>query len=375
MASGRRAFDGDSDLLDMFNRVATAGFPSLREVTPDLPERVYAAVEAAMVIDRDDRISTVLELKSLYLDEEERSQLWSDDLISAAESMGGHGDETREFLRESFRGQVGYQAHTPAPVASGQEARQSAETFYLDSPTVQRSAQTAVLVDFPTICDTGGALPTLEPTASDTPDRRRLAAMVAATLSFGGIGLMVGAWCVWPTSAKPPVETVAVVVPDPLQADGEGRPPVEAEPPSKPVPEPEKTTTRQPETTAPPGPTTSSSGSADAPEPTRTAPPPDEAVPEVAAVQSTPEPAGRTAEPEPSLALNIDSDVSVFLNDRAGWRANVKNLQPGIYTVGAIFDPSHSDDVIQVQKIPVSSTSGLSIKCLGSRRICRIDVT
>ena len=88
MASGQRAFPGEGDLLDMFNRVASGEFVSLREVAPDLPERMYTAVEAAMTTDRDARVESVAKLKALWLGKESEVDMSSEDLLSAAQLMG-----------------------------------------------------------------------------------------------------------------------------------------------------------------------------------------------------------------------------------------------------------------------------------------------
>jgi eukaryotic-like serine/threonine-protein kinase len=64
MVTGRRAFDGP-DLLDIFNAVATGRYTPVAELAPDAPDRVIAAIDAALRTDPADR-PTVVELAALW---------------------------------------------------------------------------------------------------------------------------------------------------------------------------------------------------------------------------------------------------------------------------------------------------------------------
>ena len=91
--------------------------------------------------------------------------------------------------------------------------------------------------------------------------------------------------------------------------------------------------------------------------------------PVAAPVTTAPEPAG-TASAAPTVKL--DSDVSVFLVDGSGRRADLGALEPGRYTVAAVFDPSSPDDLTEIQPVTLAAGDTLSIKCVGSARRCKV---
>lgn len=377
MASGRRAFDGEGDLLEIFNRVASGEYPSLREASPDLPERVYAAVEAAMTTDREQRIATVLELKALYLGEEARDNVWSDDLVSAAESMGGR-DETSAFLQQSFRSQVGYTAPKASEMPTALREANEAETFYPDSPTIEPSSHTNPTLDHesvgraadlslsPDTVRIGGAA--VAPASLVRPaagsERRRMGLALIAFGLVAGLTSLLGLGYLYSLQNAviadvPPVEVVAV---EPVGTTAFIDPRAgTADPEPLPVPE---------VIVAAPAPAPVAPKPAE-PAPVVLAEPAGTTDPEpVVAAVPDPEPQG-TADPE-VLSVNVDSDVSVFLIDGKGRRADLKNLVPGTYKISAVFDAANPDEVTELESVTLTAGSSVKIKCLGSRRLCKV---
>jgi serine/threonine-protein kinase len=65
LATGRRAFDG-TDLLEIFNAVATGRYTPPREIVPDLPERMERAIVSALSVNPDDRPQSVEALAEVW---------------------------------------------------------------------------------------------------------------------------------------------------------------------------------------------------------------------------------------------------------------------------------------------------------------------
>ncbi|MCO4747932.1 MAG: serine/threonine protein kinase [Proteobacteria bacterium] len=369
MASGQRAFDQEGDLLQIFNKVASGEFPPLRDVAPELPERIYEAVEAAMTVDREQRIGSVLALRTLYLGEEATSKLWSDDLLSAAESMGGHGDETTAFLQQSFRSQEAYRAPKPSELPTAALEDQHAETYYPDSAA--KTGQTGGTLDFESVGrQHEHTLPEKVDAATvlrDQPesDRRMGLALVGVGVlgmlgGLAGVGLLYNALYMQPADVTDPPAVVEVAEPVPVEAVEPT--PAAAEVPVEVAPEVvPKDVVPTPKTPPRPVPV------AVEPEPTPAEPEPVEV-----ATASPPESAGGTTE-EARPVVTLNSDASVFLIDGQGRRANLDALDAGTYTVTAVFDPANPDETTDIQSVTLTSESRLSIKCLKSQRKCKVS--
>ncbi|MCO4747393.1 MAG: serine/threonine protein kinase, partial [Proteobacteria bacterium] len=66
MLTGTVPFDG-SDTFEIFASVTTGAYRPLNELRPELPERMVKAVEAALIIDVDERVASVEKLRALWL--------------------------------------------------------------------------------------------------------------------------------------------------------------------------------------------------------------------------------------------------------------------------------------------------------------------
>jgi hypothetical protein len=65
MLSGRRPFDGE-DLLEIYTAIAGGQFTPIRDLAPTAPERMIKAIEAAMTVDRDKRVSDCDQLLAMW---------------------------------------------------------------------------------------------------------------------------------------------------------------------------------------------------------------------------------------------------------------------------------------------------------------------
>ena len=65
MLAGRRAFEGD-DLLAIFNAVASGERVPIRDLCPEIPERMERAIDGAMEVDLGARIASVTELLAVW---------------------------------------------------------------------------------------------------------------------------------------------------------------------------------------------------------------------------------------------------------------------------------------------------------------------
>ncbi len=74
LVTGRRAFDG-RDVLAVMNQVCKAERTPARELAPDAPARMCAAIDAALVVDPDERVATCQELLALWTDGAKPSEL------------------------------------------------------------------------------------------------------------------------------------------------------------------------------------------------------------------------------------------------------------------------------------------------------------
>jgi len=112
MVAGRRAFDG-SDLLAIFNAVANGDVRPVRELRPDVPERMERAINGALAVELTDRIASVAELLAVWSGDSSpvsaisSSGPWDPEMLAKATSMSVSGS-----LRSSLE--------APLPTVSGE---------------------------------------------------------------------------------------------------------------------------------------------------------------------------------------------------------------------------------------------------------------
>ncbi|TNE91657.1 MAG: serine/threonine protein kinase [Deltaproteobacteria bacterium] len=374
MCSGKRAFAGDMDLLQIFNKVASGDFPSLREVEPGLPERMYLAVEAAMTTDRDERVGSVADLKRLWLGRESVVDDSADDLLTAAQSMGGASEETSEFLKRSFRSQDAYRPQPLGDLPTALNDVQNEETYFPPSEAHKTAATLHPGVIGAQSAETLSPLahPRDETLINEPADNRRRMGMALIGVGLlGALGVPVVGYLAYTQLTTPPVAEI----PAELEETVETPEPAGTIEPA--TPDPAEPEAPQPVAVRTPDPVPKIEVSAPktvpkvSPEPSGTTEPVPEPVPEaVPKATPKPEPAG-TADAVPTV--NIDSDVSVFLLDGANRRVDLATLEPGTYTVAAVFDATKPDEMTEFDTVTLGSGDTLAIKCVGSAHRCKVS--
>jgi serine/threonine protein kinase len=394
IASGQRAFEG-ANVLSLFMKVATGDRKPIRDICPELPDRMVDAIEAALSVDRAGRIADVRTLRKRWLQGAvlPTESPWTDDWLELASSLGAKADSTKDFIERSFRSGANqaFVRNQASPVAVrpdaatllGNNAAGPTAVPVVGTTTVPDDASTSVP---PTTVPPGARPP--DPTAA-TVIRPALASEAPATGGSGaapfvvaGLGLaplivlgaalvgFVGVGIGWFATHQPaarPIETpdpVPVVAPDPapepLPEPGPGPRPVDPRPqpnpqPAGPRPQPEP---------QPPGPQ---------PEPAPPQPGP-QPQPEPAQPEPRPEPAPQpdpAPQPAPAAtAIRLDGGgASVNLLDETGRRVSAGALAPGRYVVRAFFDPKDPEKGTDFAFV-LSPGQTLSIKCIPTRFKC-----
>jgi hypothetical protein len=158
MVSGELAFPGSS-LLQIFNAIHDGRYRPLKELVPDLPERMASAIDGALTTDRDQRIPDCPTLLAVW---EGRSP-WEGRSVASAVS-----GEWSDLLGTSE-----YTAEQPRALRSG------SETFALDEPPaslVNPTAAPASIIDEPTNSPTMAPPPSTLAQGPGAPATRALKA-------------------------------------------------------------------------------------------------------------------------------------------------------------------------------------------------------
>ena len=107
LVTGRECFQANS-LVRLLVSVTSGEFVPVREVAPEMPERMLAAIDAAMIVEPADRIQSIRELRALWLEGATRSARspWSQEELREAETLGAGGVATSDLLEKSFRSDI-----------------------------------------------------------------------------------------------------------------------------------------------------------------------------------------------------------------------------------------------------------------------------
>jgi len=414
LVTGRRAFDGD-DVLDLFMKVAAGQRQAITEVRDDLPERWVKAIEGALVVAREDRIATVAELRAQWLEGATLSATspWDEATLAAARKLGSGGDNTKDFLRRSFKSTAGArrkkvdtgatEVPTPSQMQSGESVgvaetrdthqKQKSSTFAVEGQTavpaeddvsiapagvdtLVNERQGAAISSAETLAPTNDIDATIPPTASAGPNRMLIGAVVLLLLAGGATGtigvgygsfvyLGGGADVVEPQPEPQPQPTPS---PDP-QPSVDPQPAPDPDPGEAPEPgEPQPIAQPEPAPTEAPSP---QPGEAPSPEPEpEPAPVPDpEPDDGIAEAPPEPEPDGMNL-PPPPIKVTVDAgDMTVILKDSSGRKTALGDLVPGNYTVVAFFEPRVPT---AIKDISLTAGATVHIKCLKSAQKCII---
>lgn len=331
LLSGLRPFDGE-DMVAIVNKVAAGERRSLDEVAPHAPERMRRAVDAALVVDREERVQTVAELRALWFD--------------------GTVPEPPTWELEWLRSLIDA---IPEPAETAVD---------IDPPPIAQGTTLAPPTSNPTATWTDEA----QPPATDAGPQPRgqvpwmpVIAGVALALGSGlaGLGFFSTAMSMlWVAVSRP--EQVVVDVPEPAPV---------VIPAPLPVPEP----VAQPEPVLEPEPTPPSEPVAQpepvpeaAPEPEPVAAPAPVPVPAPEPV-SAPEPATKPA-PAPVVPPKVTvkgASFTVALRDLAsGKTVEPGDAQPGRYEVVAFFQPN---EPTTVDTLDLASGDDVEVRCNASR--------
>jgi len=424
LVTGRRAFDGE-DVLDLFMKVAGGERQTITDVCDDLPERWVKAIEGSLVVDREARIATVAELRAQWLEgaSMQAASPWDERILEAARRLGSGGDNTKDFLRRSFKSTMRArrkkvdtgETEVPTPSQASDDSfggptmraapGTSAETMVLEGQTAvpaESSGTIAPPVDtLAPKTDGLSSVETLEregpttdeatrslPPSSGTRNRRALAVALLVIALLVGIpgSLGVGAFGLWwngdldgwtasdpveqPEPGLPPPDPEPVPTEEPVEPEP-GEPPPQPEPaepvPDAPAPDgstqPDRDPIQPPDDPQPEG----------DPPPDVTTPPepavdPDDGVAE--APEEDDDPSGMNLPPPPSQVSIDADDMTVILKDASGRKATVGSggrVVSGRYTVVAFFEPRVATEVKQIDIAPGSAWS---IRCLKAAGKC-----
>jgi serine/threonine protein kinase len=332
LASGQRAFEGAGSVSSMW-KVARGDRAALQDIRPDLPLRIFTAVDAALVTDREGRPATIGALRQLWFpDGPPPEARWSVETLATAERLAPPVEVD--------------------PVSAG--ATPDVSRWVEDRTTVDefaRGGATAVPLSGPSPITTAGAPPPTVAAAPSPPSRSPVPAAVAAlALAFAFTLLATSPWW-WPSA--PPAD------PPPGRAGGGEGVAVRPAPPPPPAPAPAPRP-------APPSPVAPVRPQEPRPEPR---PPSPEPPPPPA------EPPPRPLDPPPRTTGTLrvtGNGVAVTLQDEAGHRVYPGELPPGKYKVLAYFSDT---DPVAADFGPFILGAGddLQVTCLPGRGLCRVE--
>ncbi len=403
LVSGVRAFDA-ADIVDLFVKVSTGNRTPIRELCPDLPQRMVDAIEGALTVDAADRFADVSALRGAWLSGAvlPTESPWDPDTLTLAAALGAGGDSTEDYLERSFRSELslrGSSRRTPRP-----QPRQTGATFVPEGLDDPGPAPTAVLAGADPTLVPPGQDPTVAPlppsavatamhppgslasgtfivdsaepspaqslegpvpsdTAPAAAHRQRTKALVAGLVSAAALAAVlagVGATVALRSLAQTNPSTSATTAPPPTP---------NAAPAPAPAPAPE---------TAPAPPVATPQDAPEPPAPTEPSPAPSVLPPEgdpnnatasvppkpvpAPAPEPDPDPSDAVASLDPDLeapdaapsvgTVSFESDVSAYLVDSTGRRVRDPGATaPGTYELIAYFTPGEASPqgVVEVQ--------------------------
>ncbi|MCB9671536.1 MAG: serine/threonine protein kinase [Alphaproteobacteria bacterium] len=323
LLAGENPFESN-DMFEVFQSIVEGRHLPLREVRPQLPERMLRTVEKAMEIEPGDR----------FVDTHTMLDSWVDDTAPA--KVGSWEDEFYTTARQLAGDKSSHDTHT----SSGDNA----PTAFPEGDAVGT-----------TLAPPENA-PELQGTLADgditreVPRDRAVPALVmgGAALAIGALGLVgLGLFVMLPgDDGLDPVPHVISVEP-PRPAVPTPAPPEPVEPTPEPAPAP---TTPRPTRPVQPRPTPAPVVTAPAPQPTvpKPAPPPEPEAPR-------------------TRFVNANGSVRVVLRGPGGDHLP-GDVPPGEYTVIAFF----GDSPTNAGKVVVAAGKTVNVDCKAMLRLCNI---
>jgi len=352
LCTGTRAFAGD-DVFEIYRCVVEGDRVPVRDLAPDVPERMVRTIDAALVVDRYERAATVAALRALWTEgmPAQEGAPWD---AGELERIGGLGHGGKPWsVTDGGTSGAGRRATGP----SGSEETLVLNDTLPESVLSDSAAPPAPHVGAATLPSALPPMPSQEGEPPRTGGRWPWLVLGAAGLAVGLGGL---GWGLRPATEVPPPAPTAAPVPT-TQPTPEPTSPE----PRVPIPEP-RPTPPEPVPSAPqPRPA--------APEP-RPAPP--EPVPSAPQPKPTPpEPAPSAPQPEPAAPQPAAATTSVVVtgysrvelaHEATGRTQPPGEVEPGTWRVVAVFGstPTRSEpfDVAEGQTVTVVCAESMG-KC------------
>lgn len=390
MVTGKRAF-ADDDILNLYIAIAAGNYPPVRELRPDLPERMERAIVGALRTNRDERIQDCATLLATWrgLDATAggAARIWSIDLLGeiTEESKAKPANATTgpdDFSIET--GEAGRETHTLGSKASAPAVAAAVAAM---PKVVSKASWSLENPEAPAEAGAGSA----------SAGGVGAAAGPGAGKASRGIGRVVGAVGVLMAAALAiffgvvPKPESAVTPPTPVpvaETPGQPEPAASvpaAQPPALTSPDPTQAAPVSPVTGAPAAPAPKLAPAlprAAAPPPKAAAVPTEMPLPAAPAALPTPAEAPAVVQPPapapapspetapPNLArVTVSGDVdSVWLQGTNGNFRLPANVQPGTYKVQAYFTEGKPTVVTE---ITVLAGSTRALKCVKGALTCR----
>ncbi len=101
LVTGKKPFDHE-DLLELFNRITRGERPAVRDLRPDVPDRMVRAIDAALVPDRTQRAQSIAAVRALWTQGASVLAVapWSEQAIEQVRRLG-RGEDGAETLRRA----------------------------------------------------------------------------------------------------------------------------------------------------------------------------------------------------------------------------------------------------------------------------------
>ncbi|MCB9672087.1 MAG: serine/threonine protein kinase [Alphaproteobacteria bacterium] len=409
LVSSVRTFDHE-DMFQVFSAIMSGEFRPIRELVPEIPDRMVAAIEGALIPDRDQRIPDVLRLLAVWRGEETAdgtrlkdtsgASPWNKEFLDEISTLGAGGESTAESLRRSLQGDLPTQSPRKVQEEVKRRENETGETFYpaegdtggrrvsddktqhtmapIPGSEATLPASQQRLPPRPQGQEAAAVAPVVaaEPAEPAPPARSSMA--LAPLAAVGGlllVGLLAGATVggafMMGAFDGPAVPDPVPAVPEPVVPDPEpvAPDPEPVAPAPEPVPEAPKPTAPVPAPVAPvPAPVAPTPVPEPAPvAPVPVAPEPAPVAPEPAPVAPAPEP---VAEVKPPFVSVSDGGVTVRFLNAHGTPVVPEKLTAGTWKVVAIYDALATPT--DVGELVLKDGDIVQVRCNKANQICKI---
>jgi len=321
-------------VLGLFHKIATADYPHLDEVRPDVPERLAVAVDAMLQPDPRQRAADVVDVLDFLAGRADEIPRREESLqrLPAARDVDGVTGRTWLALDAGAGAKAATMVQGAPPEPEAPAAASSGPLSDSEAPAAVAAPRRRLPLAVVVVGVLGGALAV---GAGGAMGYRFFAGAGSATLPDGG-----------PAPEPSPVDQAA---PPPPREPGPATPPPPA--PDPPTPEPPT-----------PDPPTPDARTPDLADPD---PPEPEPEPDPAPAAAPPAPAAAPSEPQVELRV-VGADSVVLVRD--GARLRPPTVPPGTYTVLATFDGAE----VPAGEVTVPEVGAVTLSCQAAMRRCAL---